>query len=108
MHQHIINASLQIIPVVQDKHPYEWVDEAIAVIKQQGIQYEVGPFATVIEGTYEAVMETIHAINNYLQAQGCHEWILNTQIQIRSSGDITGDEKTGKYRPPQTPPKEGL
>ena len=76
MHQHIINASLQIIPIVQDKHPYEWVDEAIAVIKQQGIQYEVGPFATVIEGTYEAVMETIHAINNYLQAQGCHEWIL--------------------------------
>jgi uncharacterized protein YqgV (UPF0045/DUF77 family) len=108
MHQHIINASLQIIPVVQDKHPYEWVDEAIAIIQQQGIQYEVGPFATVIEGTYDAVMETIHAVNNYLQAQGCHEWILNTQIQIRSNGDITGDEKTEKYRPPQTSPVEGL
>lgn len=98
MHRHTINASLQIVPIVLDKHPYEWVDEAIAIIQQSGIKYEVGPFATVVEGTYEAVLSVINAINEYLNQQGCTEWILNVQIQIRSNGNITGDEKTAKFK----------
>ncbi len=98
MHQHIINASLQIIPVVQDRHPYEWVDEAIAVIQQSSVKYEVGPFATVVEGSYDEVLTVINRINDYLQQKGCAEWILNAQIQIRANGDITGKEKTGKFK----------
>lgn len=98
MHQHIINASLQILPIVEDRHPYEWVDEAIAVIKQSEIKYEVGPFATVVEGTYDEVLHVINNINNYLQKNGCAEWILNMQVQIRANGDITGDEKTAKFK----------
>lgn len=97
MHQFTINASLQILPIVQDKHPYDWVDEAIAIIQQSGIKYEVGPFATVVEGTYYEVFTVINNINDYLQQRGCAEWILNAQIQIRAFGDITGDEKTGKF-----------
>lgn len=98
MHSHIINASIQIIPVVMDRHPYEWVDEAIAVIQQSGIQYEVGPFATVVEGTYDQVMKVIHDINEYLQNGNCPEWITNVQIQIRSREDMTALEKVEKFR----------
>jgi len=98
MHQYIINASLQIIPIVLDKHPYEWVDEAIAVIQKSKIKYEVGPFATVIEGRYDEVLMVINNINEYLQQNGCAEWILNVQIQIRANGNITGDEKTLKFK----------
>ena len=98
MHQFIVNASIQILPIVQDKHPYEWVDEAIMVIQQSGIKYEVGPFATVLEGSYEQVMNVIHAVNEYLLAKGCKEWISNIQLQVRSDGDITGVEKTEKFR----------
>jgi len=98
MHNYIINASIQIVPVVSDKHPYEWVDEAIAVIQQSGIRYEVGPFATVIEGNYTNVMKVLDNINEYLYSKGCNEWICNVQIQIRSRGDITGDEKTEKFK----------
>ena len=98
MHQYIVNASLQILPVVQDRHPYEWVDEAIDMIKRSGIKYEVGPFATVIEGSYDEVMAVIHQVNEYLYEKGCHEWISNIQLQVRSHGDITGDEKTSKFR----------
>ena len=97
MHNYIINASIQIVPIVLDKHPYEWVDEAIAVIQQSGIKYEVGPFATVIEGTYDAVIKVINDINEYLYSKECDEWICNVQIQVRSNGDITGEEKTEKF-----------
>ncbi len=98
MHNHLINASIQIIPVVRDKHPYEWVDEAIAIIRQSGIKYEVGPFATVLEGAYDEVMKVVHSVNEYLYKKGCEEWISNLQIQIRSREDVTADEKTSKFR----------
>ena len=98
MHAFIVNASIQIVPVVQDRHPYEWVDEAIAVIQQSGIKYEVGPFATLLEGTYEDVMKVVNSINEYLFSRDCNEWICNVQVQIRSNADITGDEKIQKFR----------
>lgn len=98
MHRFIVNASIQILPVVQDRHPYEWVDEAIAVIQQSGIKHEVGPFATVVEGTYEEVMAVVNKVNEYLFSLGCNEWICSAQVQIRSAGDITGDEKTEKFK----------
>jgi uncharacterized protein (TIGR00106 family) len=98
MHSHIINASIQILPIVQDKHPYEWVDEAIAILQQSGIKHEVGPFATILEGKYDDVMKVIHNVNEYLYSKGCAEWISSIQVQIRSGGDITGEEKTEKFK----------
>jgi uncharacterized protein YqgV (UPF0045/DUF77 family) len=100
MHNYLINASIQIIPITQDKHPYEWVDEAIALIQQSGIKFEVGPFATVLEGTYSEVTAVIHQVNDYLQQKNCAEWITNVQLQVRSQGDITAGEKTAKFLQP--------
>lgn len=98
MHQHLINASIQIIPVVTEKHPYLWVDEAIDIIQNSGLPYEVGPFATVIEGTYVEVMDVVHRVNDYLADKGCAEWITNLQLQFRSDRDITSLEKTEKFK----------
>jgi len=98
MHQHIINASIQIVPIVQHRHPYEWVDEAIEIIKSSGIKCQVGPFATVVEGTYDEVMNVINRINDHLEQRNCPEWITNVQVQIRSNEDITADEKTAKHQ----------
>ena len=98
MHNYIVNVSIQIIPIVLDKHPYEWVDEAIAIIQQSGIKYEVGAFATTLEGTYADVMKVINDVNEYLLEKGCAEWIANIQLQIRNNGNITGDEKTLKFK----------
>lgn len=98
MHNYLVNASVQIVPVVLDKHPYEWVDEAIAVIQRSGIRYDVTPFATVLEGTYDEVMRVLHDINEELYKKGCAEWISNVQLQIRSNGNVTAGEKTEKYK----------
>lgn len=97
MHSYIVNASIQVLPVVNDKHPYEWVDEAIGVIRASGIKHEVGPFATVLEGKYDEVMKVINDVNEYLYAKGCPEWISGIQIQLRNDRDITEDEKVAKF-----------
>lgn len=98
MHAFTVNASIQLLPLVQDRHPYDWVDKAIAVVKQSGIKHEVGPFATVVEGTYEEVMAVIHQINELLNSRGCAEWITSVQLQIRSNGPVTGAEKIAKFQ----------
>ena len=98
MHKYIINASIQLLPIVQDRHPYEWVDEAIDIIKASGLPYEVGPFSTTVEGRYEPVMQLIDNINEHLYQRHCTEWITSVQIQIRSNGDITGSIKTEKHK----------
>lgn len=98
MHNHTVNASLQLVPIVQDRHPYRWVDKAIAVIQASGVHYEVNAFATAIEGTYQEVMHTIEAVNEHLNKEGCTEWILNMQIQLRSGGPVTGEEKTKPFQ----------
>lgn len=97
MHQHIINASIQILPIAQDRHQYLWVDEAIAIIQNTGIKYKIGPFATVVEGTYEEVMNVIHSIDEHLALNGCNEWITSIQLNIRGSEDITANEKVAKF-----------
>jgi len=98
MHQFIVNATIQILPLAKDKHPYEWVDEAIPIIQQSGIKHEVRAFATELEGTYDEVMRVINDVNEHLYQKKCSEWIANIQIQIRSFADITSNEKTSKYK----------
>ena len=97
MHNFIVNASIQVVPVTQARHPYEWVDEVIALIVQSGIKYEVGPFATVLEGTYDDVMKVFHAVNELLLEKNCPEWITNLQVHTRSTEDMTTAVKTGKF-----------
>jgi uncharacterized protein (TIGR00106 family) len=97
MHNFIVNASIQILPIVQDRHPYEWVDEAILVIQKAGIKYNIGPFATVVEGTYAEVMAVVNAVNEHLISTGCSEWIASVQINMRSNNDITANEKVSKF-----------
>jgi uncharacterized protein (TIGR00106 family) len=98
MHNNIINASVQLLPIVNDKHPYLWVDEAIEEVNRSGIKYQVGPFSTVLEGTYDEVMSVLNAMNEYLYQQNCSEWILSVQLQIRSKADVTVSEKIEKYK----------
>ncbi len=97
MHNYLVNASIQILPLTQDRHAYEWVDEAIEIIQRSGVKYEIGPFSTVVEGNYADVIGLIGAINTQLCDQACPEWIMQVQIQIRSKGDMTVLDKMAKY-----------
>jgi uncharacterized protein YqgV (UPF0045/DUF77 family) len=98
MHQLTINAAIQIVPLTQSKHPYIWVDEAIALIEKSGLVYEVGAFNTTVEGSYQQIVLLVNDINTYLQQQHCEEWICNVQYQIRANQPITAFEKVDKFR----------
>ena len=100
MHQNIINAGLQLIPIHTELHPYDYVDAVIDIIEKSGLKFEVGPFNTSVEGTYRQVTSLVDEINEFLVEQKCHEWILNVQYQLRSGESVTASEKTEKFRVP--------
>ena len=54
-----VNIALQILPTSKTVHPYSIVDAAIAVIAASGLKYRVTPFETVMEGSYDRIMEVV-------------------------------------------------
>lgn len=97
-HPYIVSAAIQLVPVqAGNRHPYQWIDEVIEIIKTAGLSYEVGPFSTSIDADYKSVMCVIDTINQYLLSQSCPKWLLHVQIQVRSGGDITSSEKVDKH-----------
>ena len=76
-HTYIISASLQLVPIVAgEKHPYQWIDDVIDLIKASGLKYSIGPFSTSIESDYKSVTKLIDTINSFLVDQKCSEWVL--------------------------------
>lgn len=98
MHQHLINASLQLIPIDHTSRAMPQIDKAIAIIKASGLPSEVGPFGTTVEGTYQQVTTLINALNEMMAQSSDTEWVLNVQMHIHPSANITMQGKTAKHR----------
>jgi len=93
-----INLALQIIPKSRDKDVYALVDEAIAVIQNSGLKYEVCPFETVMEGEYEEIMKVVKEAQKASFDAGAEELLVNIKMQVRKGSDVSIEEKTGKYK----------
>jgi uncharacterized protein YqgV (UPF0045/DUF77 family) len=91
-----VNIALQILPSSSTIHPYTLVDKAIEVIAASGLRYKVTPFETVMEGSYENIMEVVKQAQEACYEAGAES--LMTYIKIQSSRkDVSIDDKMGKY-----------
>lgn len=91
-----VNIALQVLPTSTTVHPYLLVDKAIEVIEKSGLRYKVTPFETVMEGSYDEIMEVVK-----LAQEACYEAgaeTMMTYIKIQSSRkDVSIDDKMKKY-----------
>jgi uncharacterized protein (TIGR00106 family) len=94
----IINLALQILPKTKAGNEYEIVDKAIEVIQKSGLKYMVCPFETVIEGTYEEVMEVVKKAQDACFQHGATDLIANIKIQRKKEDSVSIEDKIGKYR----------
>ena len=91
-----VNIALQILPTSKTIHPYLLVDKAIEVIAASGLRYKVTPFETVMEGSYDKIMEVVKAAQDACYTAGAES--LMTYIKIQSStNDVSIDDKMEKY-----------
>jgi uncharacterized protein (TIGR00106 family) len=90
--------SIQIIPKTkngEDVIPY--VDEAIRVIDESGVKYEVHPLETTMEGDLEQLLSIISKMNEKMIEKGSKNVISQVKILYQPAG-IEMNDLTEKYR----------
>ncbi|WP_433957652.1 thiamine-binding protein [Cytobacillus horneckiae] len=90
--------SIQIIPKTkngEDVIPY--VDEAIKVIEQSGVNYEVHQLETTMEGDLQQLLEIVAVMNKRMIEIGSSNVISQVKVLYQPEG-ITLGTLTEKYR----------
>jgi uncharacterized protein (TIGR00106 family) len=90
--------SIQIIPKPSDGGdviPY--VDEAIRVIDESGVKYEVNPLETTMEGELSDLFSIIEKMNERMMEMGSKNVISQIKVLYQPTG-ITLETLTEKYR----------
>jgi len=92
----MINAAIQLLPFPEKGSKYDLIDEAILLIENSGLNYQVCPFETVVEGSTEAVYALIQKIQDNCLRSGCNELLINVKIHA-ANRDLKFEEKLEKY-----------
>lgn len=92
-----VNIALQVLPKSETKAAYDLVDEAISVVKESGLKYQVCPFETAIEGPYHEIMELVEKVQMVCFEKGADELLVYIKIQNRKDSKVTIEEKMKKY-----------
>ena len=90
--------SIQVIPKTRNgEDTIPFVDEAIKIIIESGLKYEVHSLETTIEGDLSTILQVITKVNNTMIKMGSFNVISQVKILYQPSG-ITMEDLTGKYR----------
>lgn len=92
-----VNVAVQVLPLVD--HPFAVVDRAIEVITASGIQFEVGPMETVLEGRLDDCLAAAKAAHLACFEAGAEQVVTIIKIGDSVRG-TTIEEKVAKYREP--------
>jgi uncharacterized protein (TIGR00106 family) len=92
-----VNVAVQVLPLIENAYPV--VDQAIQIISESGVKYEVGPMETVMEGPLDQLMEVAKSAHLACFTAGAEKVVTIIKIGDRISG-TTIDEKIKKYRQP--------
>lgn len=89
--------SVQIIPKTkngEDVIPY--VDEAIKIIQDSGVTYEVHPLETTMEGDMDELFQIVSKMNKKMMEMGTKNVITQMKVLYQPNG-ITMKTLTEKY-----------
>ncbi|MFV0553272.1 MAG: MTH1187 family thiamine-binding protein [Mangrovibacterium sp.] len=92
-----VNLALQVLPRANGILAYSLVDSAIEVIQASGLKYKVCPFETVIEGTFEEVMDVVKQVYQKLEEVGTESLMTYIKIQTDFQNGVTIEDKMEKY-----------
>ena len=96
-----MNASvaIQVLPQqVDQKKMLDCVDAVIEYIASCNVKYTVGPFETVLEGEFDALMEIVRACFRICVAAGAPGVLGYVKVNYCPDGELTIAEKTDKYQ----------
>lgn len=90
--------SVQIIPTVPEgEHVYDFVDAAIKIVEDAGIQYEVNALDTTMQGDLHDLLPVIEKMNDKMVELGATKVISQIKSLYIPEG-IEAKTLTEKYR----------
>ncbi|KKE80456.1 MULTISPECIES: MTH1187 family thiamine-binding protein [Bacillaceae] len=90
--------SIQMIPKAENGvDTYPLVDEAIKVIDESGVKYQVNPLETTMEGNLSELLQIVEKMNEKMVEKGCASAISQIKIFYKPDG-ASMDQLTEKYR----------
>lgn len=78
-----VYVAFQIIPRVRNGNNFEGVDQAIEVVKESGVPYQVSAMETTMRGDLRHLMEVVLAAQQKCLDNGAVEVITNVKIHNR-------------------------
>ena len=93
------SVAIQSLPQAPDDEELcRIVDEVIAYIAGQGLNYYVGPFETTIEGPYEQLMDIVKECQYIAVKAGAPSVAAYVKITYKPEGEVLSiEKKIGKY-----------
>lgn len=90
--------SIQIIPKTEkNEDTYPLVDEAIKIIADSGVKYQVNPLETTMEGKLSYLLQIVEKINERMIEKGCISAISQIKVFYKPDG-ASMSTLTEKYR----------
>lgn len=89
--------SIQIIPSVPEgENVYDYVDEAITVIEEANVTYEVSPLASTMEGDLGELLAVVQNVNKRMEELRASNVISQIKILYQPTG-VAMDTLMEKY-----------
>lgn len=79
-----VYVAFQVIPRVQDGNNFEVVDQAIEVVKEAGVPYQVAAMETTMRGDLDRLLEIVKKAQQRCLDAGAVEVITNIKIHNRT------------------------
>lgn len=97
MNSNLINIGFQLVPLARTNN-IEIIDRVITIIQSKGYNYEVNPFETVVECTFEQGTSLMNEINDYCSNIEGLARLLYIRIHAKTGEDILMKSKTEQHR----------
>jgi uncharacterized protein (TIGR00106 family) len=94
---HIVNLSLQVLPLVPEEKLYSVVDKVIEYISKSGVKFEVGAMETTMEGDLNKLLDIVKKAQEICIEEGASRVTSVVKIDCKPEG-VTINEKVYKYR----------
>ena len=89
--------AIQVLPKVKDGNTVAVVDKVIEIIQRSGVKYKVCPFETVMEGSYDKLIQIVGDAQKVCLDADVEEALISIKIELRPHRDVTIEGKTSRY-----------
>jgi uncharacterized protein YqgV (UPF0045/DUF77 family) len=91
--------AFQILPkTTSNDKTIKIIDKVIALIKNSGVTYEVGPMETTMEGDLDTLFAIVRKSQDVALKNGAEQVFSNVKILYNPKGVMTISEKVTKHR----------